>query len=151
MFDVAVTYILRHHDGVDEVLLGEKLTGLGVGKIVGPGGKAEEGEAAVFTAIREIKEEVGLVVDAADLRAIALITYPFINRPQLSQRSHVFMTEVFSGTVVSSAELRATWWPVREIPYERMWPDAALWLPRALQGTFVEETFVIGEDDTVVS
>jgi 8-oxo-dGTP diphosphatase len=150
VFDVAVTYIIRHHEGVDEVLLGEKLTGLGVGKIVGPGGKAEAGEAPVSAAIREIREEVGLVVDPADLRAVALITYPFINRPNLSQRSHVFMTRVFSGTVVSSAELRATWWPVLEIPYERMWSDAALWLPGALHGNFVERTFVIGEDDQVV-
>lgn len=150
MFDVAVTYIIRHHKGVDQVLLGEKLTGLGVGKVVGPGGKAEPGEVPVETAVREIHEEVGLRVHAADLRAIAVITYPFINRPALSQRSHVFMTDVFSGTVASSSELRATWFPVAGIPWERMWPDAELWLPRALQGTFVERTFSIGEDDRVV-
>jgi 8-oxo-dGTP diphosphatase len=150
VFDVAVTYIMRHHEGAPQVLLGEKLTGLGVGKIVGPGGKSEAGESPISTAIREIHEEVGLVVKPSDLQAIALITYPFVHRPHLSQRSHVFMTEVFSGTVVSSEELRATWWPVAEIPYDRMWPDAARWLPSALQGTFVEQTFVIGEDDTVV-
>jgi 8-oxo-dGTP diphosphatase len=32
-----------------------------------------------------------------------------------------------------------------------MWADAALWLPRALGGEFVEATFEIGQADQVVS
>jgi 8-oxo-dGTP diphosphatase len=150
VFDVAVTYIMRHHEGVDQVLLGEKLTGLGVGKIVGPGGKAKPGEAPADAAVREIREEVGLHVAPEDLSAIAVISYPFLDRPALSQRSFVFTTRVFQGTLVSSAELHATWWPVAAIPYERMWSDAALWLPQALSGAMVEETFHIGHDDQVV-
>lgn len=150
MFDVAVTYIMRHHRGVEQVLLGEKLTGLGRGKIVGPGGKSTPGELPTQTAVREIREEVGLQVAREDLRAIAVISYPFVNRPALSQRSYVFMTRAFQGTVVSSPELEASWWPVAEIPYGRMWSDAGLWLPRALEGTVMEETFHIGEDDQVV-
>lgn len=151
MFDVAVTYIIRRDQGVDWVLLGEKLTGLGSGKIVGPGGKAKPGELPADTAAREIREEVGLEVDPIDLSAIAVISYPFLNRAELSQRSHVFMTRHFRGELTSSPELAATWWRVSEIPYPQMWPDAALWLPRALTGIYVEATYAIGEDDQVVS
>jgi 8-oxo-dGTP pyrophosphatase MutT (NUDIX family) len=66
MFEVSVVYILREGARGDEVLLGEKLTGLGIGKIVGPGGKQEPGESPVETALREVYEEVGLTLEAED-------------------------------------------------------------------------------------
>lgn len=151
MFDVAVTYILRDNAGVAEVLLGEKLRGLGAGHIVGPGGKVEAGENPEQAAIREVCEEVGLVIEPGNLTPLARITYPFVNREGLSQRSFVFSAHVFSGELQGSGELEASWWPTAEIPYERMWSDAKLWLPRALSGEFVDATIVIGESNEVLS
>jgi len=150
MFDVAVTYIQQHQEGQPRVLLGEKLTGLGIGKIVGPGGKTEVGETPQETAIREVFEEVGLVIEPSDVVPIATITYPFLGRDWLSQRSHVFACHAFTGDVKESDELRASWWPLDALPYDRMWADAALWLPRALSGTFVRATFEIGPQNEVV-
>jgi 8-oxo-dGTP diphosphatase len=151
VFDVAVTYILRDNLGVAEVLLGEKLRGLGAGNIVGPGGKVEEGETPEEAAIREVREEVGLVIESHALSPLARIRYPFLNRENLSQRSFVFSTQDFSGEIRESGELVASWWPIHQIPYERMWPDAKLWLPRALLGRFIEATVVIGENNEVLS
>lgn len=151
MFDVAVTYILRDNAGVTEVLLGEKLRGLGVGHIVGPGGKVEPGETPEEAAIREVHEEVGLVIGPQALTPLARISYPFANRDALSQRSFVFSTRIFSGEIRASGEISASWWPVTEIPYERMWADAKLWLPRALSGEFIEATVVMGESNEVLS
>lgn len=151
MFDVAVTYILRENDGVTEVLLGEKLRGLGTGHIVGPGGKVEAGENPEEAAIREVYEEVGLIIEPGNLTPLACISYPFVNREGLSQRSFVFSARVFSGELQGSGELVASWWPVQAIPYERMWSDAKLWLPRALSGEFIDATIVIGENNEVLS
>jgi len=151
VFDVAVTYILRYKAGVAEVLLGEKLRGLGAGHIVGPGGKVEAGENPEEAAIREVYEEVGLVIEPGNLTPLACISYPFVNREGLSQRSFVFSARVFSGELQGSGELEASWWPVTAIPYERMWSDAKLWLPRALSGEFIDATIVIGESNEVVS
>ena len=151
MFDVAVTYILRDHDGVTEVLLGEKLRGLGVGHIVGPGGKVEAGETPEEAAAREVQEEVGLIIEPGALTALARIRYPFVNREALSQRSFVFSARVFSGDLQGSGEIAASWWPVATIPYERMWSDAKLWLPRALSGEFIDATIVMGESNEVLS
>lgn len=148
MFDVAVTYIL---DGRERVVLGEKLTGLGQGKIVAPGGKAKPGEDPHDTAIREIAEEVGLRVERSDLTHVATIDYPFIGRPELSQRSFVFVARSFAGELRPSAELAASWWAVDEVPYDRMWPDAALWLPRALTGETLRARIDIGWDNEVLA
>jgi 8-oxo-dGTP diphosphatase len=149
VFDVAVTYLLREHAGKPEVLLGEKLTGIGQGKIVAPGGKSEGEENPAQTAIREIWEEVGLQVAPHALTPIAEILYPFYERPGLSQRSFAFLARDFSGELRASTELDASWWPVSEIPYERMWSDAGLWLPRALSGDYVRATIEIGLQNEV--
>lgn len=151
MFDVSVVYFVRPGVRGDEVLLGEKLTGLGVGKVVGPGGKQESGETPVETAVREVYEEVGLIVTPEDLIPLARITYPFVGRPELSQRSHAFMVRQWSGELRSSTEISPTWWAAEELPLDRMWSDAVLWLPRVLAGWFVEATFEIGDSDEVLS
>lgn len=149
MFDVAVTYIFRDNHGQLEVLLGEKLTGIGVGKIVAPGGKCEPQEDPAEAAVREIREEVGLLVQTHHLTHIATIRYPFVERPELSQRSFAYMVRDFAGDPSPSRELDARWWPVEGIPFDQMWADASLWLPDALAGNFIEGTISIGPDNQV--
>jgi 8-oxo-dGTP diphosphatase len=150
VYDVVVVYPLRHTAAGTEVLLGRKNTGLGVGRWVGPGGKVEAGESLRDAAIRELHEEVGLRAVPHDLRPIARLHYPFPTRPHLSQRSHAFALEVFEGVVAESVELSPEWWRIEDIPFELMWADAKLWLPRALKGSFAEATITIGHDDSVV-
>jgi len=154
MFDVAVVYVTRtvEVDGEPErqVLLGRKLTGLGVDRLVGPGGKLESGETPREAAVRETYEEVGLVIDPDDLVPIGEIAYPFVDEPRWSQFSHAFTTECFVGEVRASDELEPVWHPLDALPVDRMWADAALWLPRALRGEFVRATLFFGAGDRVV-
>jgi 8-oxo-dGTP diphosphatase len=146
--EVCVVYLLR--DGTDgrEVLLGRKKTGLGRGKTVAPGGKLHAGESPADAARREVLEETGLRVTA--LRAAGAIDYFFPARPAWSQRSHVFVSDQWEGSVVESEELDARWMPVTEVPFERMWDDARRWLPAVLGGGLVDMSFTFGEDLTAV-
>ena len=155
VYDVCVVYLVRTRHTLfgrrDEILLGEKLTGLGTGKFVGAGGKLEPGEDARTAAVREVQEELGVFVDPADLEPISLITYPFIDRDEWSQRSHGFLVRRWTGTPVVSEELSPRWFPVGRIPFDLMWADARTWLPQALAGEFVERTIAFRADGTMVN
>jgi 8-oxo-dGTP pyrophosphatase MutT (NUDIX family) len=154
VYDVCVVYLVRERRTWQgrrtEVLLGEKLTGLGIGKLVGAGGKLEPGENPRAAAVREVAEELGVAVDPADLHPISRITYPFVDKADWSQRSFGFVTRVWNGTPAATAELAPRWFPVDRIPFDRMWADARLWLPGALAGEFVEATYSFRADGTMV-
>ena len=145
--EVCVCYILRETgQGGYEVLLGEKKKGLGLGKMVGPGGKLEPGETPAQAIVREVREESGLTVREEDLTPLGRIRYEFPHRPSWSQVSWVFATRVWRGDIVESDELLLRWHPVAGIPFDRMWDDAKHWLPDALDGIWCERRFVFGPD-----
>ena len=155
VYDVCVVYLVRTRRTLfgtrDEILLGEKLTGLGTGKFVGAGGKLESGEDAKAAAVREVAEELGVVIDPADLEPISLITYPFVDRDEWSQRSHGFVVRRWQGTPRASEELAPRWFDTRRIPFDRMWADARLWLPLALEGQFIERTIPFRADGSIAT
>ncbi|PRY70490.1 8-oxo-dGTP diphosphatase [Glaciihabitans tibetensis] len=144
-------YLLRTTDeGRQQVLLGRKKTGLGQGRLVGPGGKLEPGESPSEAIVREVAEEVGLTVDVADLELMGELTYPFPHTPAWSQKSWVFRAHRWEGDPVESDELEPRWVNVAEIPFDRMWDDARYWLPATLAGDPIHATFQFGPDGRTV-
>jgi 8-oxo-dGTP diphosphatase len=150
VFDVVVVYVMAKAGDERSVLLGKKLRGLGHGRVVGPGGKVTPGETHLDAAIREVFEEVGIELRAEDMTHRAVITYPFRDRPDYSQRSFVYTAEKWRGEPVSSDELEPQWYRLTDIPWDQMWADAKLWLPRVFDGHFVEGTLTIGLVDEVI-
>jgi 8-oxo-dGTP diphosphatase len=150
--DVAVCYLLRPGPAGDEVLIGRKLTGLGAGRAVGPGGKLDPGETPAEAAVREVAEETGILVDPSALEPRGVLDYRFPSRPAWSQRSFVFVCRSFTGAGMASEELEPEWWPVDAPPLDRMWDDARYWLPTVLAGGRIEAFFEFGSDlSTVVA
>lgn len=148
---VCVCYLTRRSpEGTLQVLLGRKKKGLGLGNIVGLGGKLEAGESAVEAAVREIDEESGLTVAARDLRPLGVLTYLFPHRESWSQVSHVFVCSDWTGTPRESDELNPVWFDVETLPVDEMWDDARYWLPGVLSGIPVTATFTFGPDLTTV-
>jgi len=150
---VCVCYITRRSpEGTHQVLLGRKKKGLGVGNIVGLGGKLEPGESALDAAVREVEEESGLVVTASALVPLGVLTYLFPHRESWSQESSVFVCDEWQGTPRESDELNPEWFDVARLPVDHMWDDARHWLPGVLAGIPVRATFTFGEDlETVVA
>ncbi|WP_022893543.1 8-oxo-dGTP diphosphatase [Agromyces subbeticus] len=143
---VCVCYLLRERDGRVEVLLGRKKHGLGMGYFVAPGGKLEPGESPADAAVREIFEESGLVVAAADLESRGVLSYLFPHREAWSQESNVFVCRRWQGEPTPSDEIDPEWFDVLAIPLDEMWDDARRWLPVVLAGGDVRRTFVFGAD-----
>jgi 8-oxo-dGTP diphosphatase len=137
--------------GGAEVLLGQKKTGLGSGKIVGLGGHVEAGESPAEAAAREVKEESGIHVTQAALTEMAHVTFLFPVRPSWDMEVAVFTAADWSGQATETEEIRPEWFPVGALPVDRMWDDARLWLPRVLAGERLRATFSYAEDCETVA
>lgn len=117
----------------DEILLIRKKRGLGEGKLVGPGGKVEDGETPREAAVREVEEEVRLFVETPT----KVGEFEFVFGEESEMFVHVFRAEEFSGEPRETEEADPRWFDVEDMPYDEMWEDDRLWMPHLLSG----ETF----------
>jgi 8-oxo-dGTP diphosphatase len=138
-------------DGTRQVLLGHKKTGLGLGKVVGLGGHVEPGESSAEAAVREVKEESGLVVPRSALTGGASLTFLFPAHPSWDMDVDVFVAAQWTGEPVESDEIRPQWFPVAALPFDRMWDDAPYWLPQVLAGERLRATFRYADDNETVA
>jgi 8-oxo-dGTP diphosphatase len=131
-------FVLR--DG--RILLIDKKTGLGAGKVNGPGGRIEPGETAREGAIREVQEE--LCVTPTGVQEAGELYFQFVDGYAL--HGVVFTATGFDGQLCETYEAAPRWTPLESIPYERMWADDALWLPLLLKGQRFRGYFIFDGD-----
>jgi 8-oxo-dGTP diphosphatase len=138
-------------DGERQVLLGHKKTGLGTGKIVALGGHVEERETPAEAAAREVTEESGIRVGADSLREAAHITFLFPTCPAWDMTVEVFISGTWRGEASETEEIRPEWFPVADLPFDRMWDDGKHWVPRVLAGERLRATFSYAADCATVA
>jgi 8-oxo-dGTP diphosphatase len=124
------------------ILLIDKKTGLGAGKINGPGGRIDPGETALQGAIREVQEE--LCVTPTGVREAGELSFQFMDGYSL--HGAVFTASGFDGELCETHEAAPRWTLLDRIPYERMWADDALWLPLLLKGERFRGFFIFDGD-----
>ncbi|WP_433516222.1 NUDIX domain-containing protein [Nonomuraea sp. CA-143628] len=86
-----------------------------------PVGKTGKGEVVTQTAVRELKEETGLVVDPADLRVAGLIHCSWGVEAPNGFVTVVFVASAWSGDPVNAEPHKhgdVAWHPVDEVPEE---------------------------------
>lgn len=125
-----------------KILLIRKKRGLGAGKINGPGGKLDPGEAPLDAAVREVREELG--VTPTDVRHRGELRFAFTDGYTL--HGHVYSADGCDGEAVETDEAVPLWTPLEDIPYGEMWADDVLWLPRMLAGYRFDGRFVFDGD-----
>ena len=82
----------------------------GTSKFMLPGGKLEPGESFVDCAVREAEEEIGLVLDPADLVELGDWTSPAANEPGMLVRSTVFRAPDGQPEPRASGEIEELRW-----------------------------------------
>ena len=115
----------------DKILLGLKKRGFGSGLWNGFGGKMRENESIESSAKREFKEESGLEVLA--LEKFGIINFSFENLTEILE-VHVYLIKSVSGEITETDEMLPAWFDIKEIPYNKMWPDDIHWLPLLIEG-----------------
>ena len=126
-----------------QVLLINKKTGLGAGKVNAPGGRIEPGEMPLEAVIRECQEEVGLTPHNPEL--VGDLFFIFKNGHSL--RGFVYTAESWEGDMVETDEAEPFWCERGRIPYDKMWADDTLWLEHALNGKRISGRFIFDDDD----
>ena len=119
-------------------LLGRKKRGFGAGYYNGFGGKIEDGESFRACAVREVFEEVSLLVKEEDLQAVALLDFQFPYSPELS---HI---------TLESEEMEPHWFTLENTPFDHMWAGDEEWIPRVWRGEKLKGIITFKEDNSTI-
>ncbi len=130
----------------NEVLLGMKKRGFGMGWWNGFGGKVEPGESIVEAAKREMREESNVEIVA--MEEIGLIDFYFVGNP-IPWEVHLFKVSEYSGEPVESEEMLPKWFPLENPPFDKMWADDPVWYPYFLRGERFNAEFWFDENKKV--
>lgn len=120
----------------NEVLLGIKKKGFGVGKWNGYGGKVRKSDLKISSAARrELREESKLRVRRNSLKQFALIQFFFAQKPAFECHVFVVKSKDLIGKPGETREMKNhTWFPFDKVFYDEMWPADRLWMPLVFSG-----------------
>eukprot|EP00752_Nemacystus_decipiens_P008300 g7420.t1 len=135
-------------DDGDEILLGMKKRGFGMGKWNGFGGKVEGEETVAQAAKRELMEESGVTAQELSLRGQLIFHVP--SYPS-TMRVHVYEAVSYQGEPEESEEMRPRWFRETELPLKDMWADDEYWMPLFLKGKSFRGEFHFSDEETIVS
>jgi 8-oxo-dGTP diphosphatase len=124
------------------LLLIRKKRGLGAGKLNGPGGRVEPGESLDACALREVREE--LCITPTGLERLGDLRFQFVDGYGIHVAAYRALG--LEGEPTETEEAAPVWVDAAAIPYEEMWEDDRLWLPRLIRGEPFAGRFVFDDD-----
>jgi 8-oxo-dGTP diphosphatase len=136
------TLIFLTREGQILMLKGSPDKRLWAGKYNGIGGHLEPGESPYRSALRELREETGLVVESLALRAVIHITLP--EPPGIVL--FVFVGAMPTGEPTGSDEGVPVWVDLDTLPHLPLVEDLPELLPRLLEpGPVLFATYFVGD------
>jgi len=126
---VVRSLVFVRHGGDMLFLRGAPDKRLWAGKLNGIGGQVERGEDILEGALRELREETGLVSAELSLRGLIHVLGPACSPGVLVC---AFLGWVSSRQVVPSREGELLWFPLDDLPWDEMVDDLPSLLPRLL-------------------
>lgn len=124
----------------NNILLAMKKRGFGVGKYNGVGGKIEQSETPEQAMIRETQEEIN--VTPTKYEKVGLIEFQEYYKDKKEKVVfHLYLVYDWTGKPIESDEMNPKWFNIKDIPYDKMFPDDKYWLPLILQGKKIRAYF----------
>ncbi|PIZ98672.1 MAG: DNA mismatch repair protein MutT [Candidatus Komeilibacteria bacterium CG_4_10_14_0_2_um_filter_37_10] len=136
----------------NQILLGMKKRGFGVGHWNGFGGKVEAGETIEQAAQRELKEEAG--IRSVDLIKKGIIDFTFLEQsPNL--QVHIFSCSEYQEEIRETEEMKPEWFELDKLPLAQMWEADRVWLPfllanKKFQGSFLYDHASTANDPGII-
>lgn len=152
MKETVLCYLIRQGPSGPEVCLAVKKKKYVGGRLNAAGGHINPGEDAKESAARELFEEQRVVVSKENLKYSALIFFAFPGKEHEDLKCHVFLTDTWEGEPTESNEMGCPqWFPVAELPIDRLPETDAYWLAQVLAGEFLEATFAVDKNYRLLS
>lgn len=136
----------------EEILLGEKTEGFGIGKLNGPGGKFDYtiDKSIEDTLSRECREEVGITV--MEKKKLGIIDFQFVGK-NWELEVHFYKISGFWGEPITmlDADIKdPRMYKLNRLPYERMWAADRVWLPLLLADRYFRGSVLYRNPDTIL-
>jgi len=144
--------LIKENEEEKELLLAMKKQGFGVNRWNGVGGKfnPEKGDKTIEdTAIRETEEELGVKTKNIEKVAIFNFCYPYLTDDNQDWQVHIFLAKDWEGKPIETEEMAPRWFKESKIPFNEMWPDDSIWLPKVLKGKKLIGDFFFKEGDLI--
>lgn len=132
----------------DQILLGMKKRGFGVGKWNGFGGKVQTGESIEAAARREVDEEIG--INVIDVEKVGILEFESENDQEILE-VHIFKVSSFSGEPQESEEMKPEWFKITNPPFSAMWLDDPYWFPYLVAQKRFKGKFLFKDYDTLLN
>lgn len=100
--------------------------------------KLEDCESMEECMVRELKEETNLETNIGWIEMAWILYFHFPDNPSWSNECHIFRINDFSGEAKETEEMLPKWYNLDQIPYELMWKDDPIWLPRIIAWESIE-------------
>jgi len=142
MIVTTLCYLLKD----DYICLADKKRGFGRGKLNGIGGKVRDDEVVEKAAVREMKEEIGVLAKPDHLENVGSVRFFFPGRPEWDNYMHIYLVRQWKGEPKESDEMKPQWHRTHKLPYDKMWLSDPHWLPRILDGKKISAEFHFLED-----
>lgn len=134
-----------------QILLNMKKRWFGEGKFNWAWWKVEAWETILEWAKRELQEETMIDVSIDNFEQRWLFHFYFENKEDWNQDVTLFVVKNYSWEVEETEEMKPTWFNLNEIPYDKMWEDDKIWLPRILAWEIVEYDFNFNENWNIIN
>lgn len=140
----------------NQVLLGvRKKVSLGLGQnlIAGIGGKIgdkpeNKGETPSEAMDREAEEEIGIkIIKKQSMGRVRFIFTHKDPNSQWNQNVQIFSISKWTGTPIETESTQPAWFNINQIPWNQMWQDNKIWLPKTLSGQPVDAIFLFSDDN----